>query len=102
VADSPLGPVRSPDKDFIVLQKNGPAVGTAHHSVVNVPGTDRWYAAYHRHALPVGSGYQRETLLVKMEFDADGAIRPMDPLAAPFKPGDVGEPIVNGKGLHRP
>ncbi len=102
VADSPLGPVKSPDNGFIVLQKNGPAVGTAHHSVVNVPGTDRWYAAYHRHALPVGSGYQRETLLVKMEFDADGAIRPMDPLTAPFKPGDVGEPIVNGKGLQQP
>jgi hypothetical protein len=102
VADSPLGPVKSPDKDFIVLQKHGPAVGTAHHSVVNVPGTDRWYAAYHRHALPVGNGYQRETLLVKMEFDADGAIRPMDPLTAPFKRGDVGEPIVNGKGLHQP
>jgi hypothetical protein len=26
----------------------------------------------------------------------------MDPLTAPFKRGDVGEPIVNGKGLHQP
>lgn len=97
VAESPLGPVKTPDNNFIVLQKNGPAVGTAHHSVVNVPGTDRWYVAYHRHALPEGSGYQRETVLAKMEFDADGAIKPMDPLSAPFKPGDVGEPIVGGK-----
>jgi beta-xylosidase len=99
VADSPLGPVRSPDKNFIVLQRNGAAVGTAHHSVVNVPGTDRWYVAYHRHALPDGNGYKRQTVLARMEFDADGAIKPVDPLSTPFKPGDVGEPIVNRKGV---
>ncbi|WP_229507094.1 family 43 glycosylhydrolase [Pseudoduganella rivuli] len=98
-ADSPLGPVKPAAHDFIALQKNGPAVGTAHHSVVNVPGTDRWYVAYHRHAIPDGNGYQRETALVRMEFTADGAIKPMDPMTAPFRPGDVGEPLVNGKGL---
>jgi hypothetical protein len=67
--------------------------------VVNVPGTDRWYVAYHRHALPQGGGYQRQTVLARMEFDGEGNIKPMDPLAVPFKPGDVGEPIVNGRGL---
>ena len=55
--------------------------GTAHHSVVNVPGTDRWYIVYHRHAIPGGSGYQRETCLARMEFNPDGTIKPMDPLA---------------------
>lgn len=99
VADSPLGPVRSVDKDFIVLQKNGPVIGTGHDSVVNVPGTDRWYVAYHRHAIPGGSGYRRETLLARMRFNPDGSIKPMDPMTAPFRPGDVGEPIVGGKGL---
>lgn len=97
VADSPLGPVRSPDRDFIVLRRNGPAVATAHHSVVNVPGTDRWYVAYHRHALPQGNGYQRQTVLARMTFNADGSIQPMDPMAVPFRPGDVGEPVRNGK-----
>ncbi|MEO7494111.1 MAG: family 43 glycosylhydrolase [Massilia sp.] len=101
-SDSPLGPVKAAEKDFIVLQKHGLAVGTAHHSVVNVPGTDRWYVAYHRHAIPGGGGYKRETNLVRMEFDKDGAIKPMDPLTSPFKPGDIGEPIVNGKGLAKP
>jgi beta-xylosidase len=99
VADSPLGPVKSGAADFIVLRKNGPAIGTGHHSVVNVPGTDRWYVAYHRHAIPGGSGYKRETLLARMEFNPDGSIRPMDPMTAPFRPGDVGEPLVHGKGL---
>jgi beta-xylosidase len=101
VADSPLGPVSSPDDGFVVLRRHGPAVGTAHHSVVNVPGTDRWYAAYHRHALPQGGGYQRQTVLARMTFDAQGRIEPMDPLVAPFQPGDAGEPIVNGKGAAR-
>ncbi len=100
-ADSPLGPVKASDVNFIVLQKNGTAVGTAHHSVVNVPGTDRWYVAYHRHAIPDGNGYKRQTVLARMEFTADGMIKPMDPMSAPFKPGDKGEPIVNGKGLSR-
>jgi beta-xylosidase len=93
IANTPFGPVTSPQKDFIVLQKNGPAVATAHHSVVNVPGTDRWYVAYHRHAIPGGSGYQRETCLVRMEFNEDGSIKPMDPMTSPFKPDDEGEPI---------
>lgn len=98
VADSPYGPVVSPEKNFIVLRKNGPVKGTAHHSVVNVPGTDRWYVAYHRHAVPGGGGYKRETCLVRMEFNEDGTILPMDPLTPAFLPGDVGEPLVGGRG----
>lgn len=98
IADSPLGPVKTPDKDFIVLQKHGNAVATAHHGLVNVPGTDRWYVAYHRHAVPGGSGYKRQVSLVRMEFDERGNIKPMDPLTVPFKPGDEGEPLVDGVG----
>lgn len=94
ISDSPLGPVKTPEKNFIVLRQNGPAQGTAHHSVVQVPGTDRWYVAYHRHAIPNGSGYQRETCLARMEFDADGNIKPMDPMVPAFQPGDPGEPVI--------
>lgn len=101
VSDSPFGPVKSPENDFIILRQHGVAVGTAHHSALNVPGTDRWYVAYHRHAIPGGSGYKRETCLALMEFNADGSIKPMDPMVAPFKPGDAGEPIVNGVGLQK-
>lgn len=77
IADSPLGPVNIPANN-VVLQKNGLVKGMGHHSVVNVPGTDRWYAAYQRHAIPGGSGYQRETCLARMEFDANGTIKLMD------------------------
>ena len=99
VADSPTGPVTTSGKDFIVLAKNGPAVATAHHSVVNVPGTDRWYVAYHRHAIPDGNGYKREVCLARMTFDSDGRIQPMDPMVQTFRPGDRGEPIIDGEGL---
>ncbi|MEO7934384.1 MAG: family 43 glycosylhydrolase [Chthoniobacterales bacterium] len=102
ISDTPFGPVKIPETDFIVLQKNGPVVGTAHHSVVNVPGTDRWYVAYHRHAVPGGGGYKREVCLVRMEFNPDGSIKPMDPMVVPFKLGDLGEPISHGKGLPDP
>jgi beta-xylosidase len=91
-AKSPLGPVEIP-AGSLVLKKSGPVKGTGHHSVVNVPGTDRWYAAYHRHAIPGGSGYQRETCLARMEFNPDGTIKPMDPLAPVFAPGSPGEPV---------
>lgn len=96
-ADNPFGPVVISDH-ATVLSKNGPATGTGHHSVVNVPGTDRWYVAYHRHAIPDGSGYQRETCRVRMEFNPDGTSKPMDPMKPAFPPGSIGEPIVNGKG----
>jgi beta-xylosidase len=95
---SPFGPVNIPDH-ATVLKKNGPAKGTGHHGVVNVPGTDRWYVAYHRHAIPGGGGYKREVCLARMEFDAEGRILPMDPMVQTFRPGNRGEPIVNGKGL---
>lgn len=97
-ATSPLGPVAIPAEGSLVLAKNGAVKGTGHHSVVNIPGTARWYVVYHRHAIPDGGGYQRETCLARMEFNPDGSIKPIDPMIEPFTPGDIGEPIINGKG----
>ncbi len=92
-SDSPTGPVETPEKNFIVLVGRGNAKATAHHGLVNVPGTDRWFVAYHRHAVPGGSGYKRQVCLVEMKFDDEGHILPMDPLKQPFKKGDKGVPI---------
>ena len=52
---------------------------------------------YHRHAIPGGSGFQRETCLARMEFNPDGTIKPIDPLAPVFPAGSLGEPIIDGK-----
>jgi beta-xylosidase len=84
---SPLGPIDVPP-DNVILRQRGRAVGTGHHSVIRVPGTDRWYIFYHRHAIPNGSGYLRETCLAPLTFDADGRIEKVDPLLPTF-PEDV-------------
>ncbi|MCQ9132752.1 family 43 glycosylhydrolase [Streptomyces hilarionis] len=60
--------------------------GTGHHSVVQVPGTDDWYIAYHRFAIPGGDGTHRETTVDRMEFDADGLIRKVVPTLTSIDP----------------
>ena len=89
---SPIGPIEIPPNN-VVLAKNGPAKGTGHNGVVNVPGTDHWYISYHRHAIPGGSGYIRQVCLARMEFNPDGSIKPMDPMSPAFPPGSPGEPV---------
>jgi beta-xylosidase len=90
---SPLGPIEVPP-DNVILQRRGRVVGTGHNSVVRVPGTDRWYIFYHRHAVPGGNGYRRETCLAPMTFEADGRIAKIDPLAAAFPEGSDGEVAI--------
>jgi beta-xylosidase len=75
---SPFGPWTTRG---VVLQKRLDAgiKGTGHHSVVRAPGTDTWYMAYHRFAVPAGNGTNRETAIDRMDFNADGTIRPIVP-----------------------
>jgi hypothetical protein len=75
---SPLGPWTNRG---VVLQKRLEAGirGTGHHSVVAAPGTDTWYIAYHRFAVPAGNGTNRETAIDRMTFNTDGTIRPIVP-----------------------
>lgn len=91
-APSPMGPITVATNP-VILKKSGPVIGTGHHSVINVPGTDRWYIVYHRHAIPNGNGYTRETCIARMEFNEDGTIKEADPMAVVFPPGSAGEPI---------
>jgi beta-xylosidase len=74
---SPLGPftkvVNQP-----VLKGKGVVKGAGHHSVVNVPGTDQWFIAYHRFKIPGGDGYNRETCVSPMYFDKEGKILPVN------------------------
>ena len=67
---------------YIVLEKNEAKgiVGTGSPSVVNTPGTDDWYMAYHRFAIPHGDGYNREVVIDRMEFD------PKSNLLKPLRP----------------
>ena len=86
IAPTPLGVIEVPP-DNVILRRHGQVLGTGHHSVVQAPGTDTWYIFYHRHAIPNGSGYLRETCLAQMEFEPDGRIKKVDPLVAAFPEG---------------
>jgi len=72
---SPLGPFTP--KGTILAQDFHIATGAGHHSVVNVPGTDDWYIVYHRRPLGDNNGDHRELAIDRMEFDADGTIKPV-------------------------
>ncbi|KUO09156.1 family 43 glycosylhydrolase [Streptomyces sp. DSM 15324] len=82
---SPTGPWT---KRGVILEKDASQgiLGTGHHSVVQVPGTDDWYIAYHRFAIPGGDGTHRETTIDKMEFDADGLIEKVVPTLTSIDP----------------
>ncbi|RZK54561.1 MAG: arabinan endo-1,5-alpha-L-arabinosidase [Hymenobacter sp.] len=75
IGTSPFGPFERVGK---ILQQD-PAIGTGagHHSVLNVPGTDRWYIVYHRHPLGDPDGNHRQVCIEEMHFDKAGRIEPV-------------------------
>ena len=77
VADSPLGTFVKANQNPI-LKGKGAVKGAGHHSIVQVPGKDEWYIAYHRFKIPDGNGYNRETCISPLRFDQDGNILPVD------------------------
>ncbi len=83
-SQSPTGPLNIP-KDNLILAKDPSKgiYGTGHNSVLQVPGKDEWYIVYHRFSKPNGikmgspAGFHREIAIDRMEFNADGSIRPV-------------------------
>ena len=72
---SAVGPFKPMGK--ILTQDFRIARGAGHHSVVNVPGTDDWFIAYHRRPLATDRGEHRQIAIDRMYFNADGTIRPV-------------------------
>ncbi|MFL5995205.1 MAG: family 43 glycosylhydrolase, partial [Streptomyces sp.] len=85
---SPTGPWT---KRGVILEKDLSLgiKGPGHHSVVQVPGTDDWYIAYHRFAIPGGDGMHRETTVDKLEFDSDGLIKKVVPTLTSIDPVSI-------------
>lgn len=75
IADSPSGPFRRIGK--ILQQDTAVATGAGHHSVINPPGTDRWYIVYHRRPLTETEANHRVVCVDEMHFDKDGMIVPV-------------------------
>ena len=91
ISDSPTEFVRNGRparvEEQIILQQD-PSLqifGTGHNSVLNIPGTDKWYMVYHRFTRPEGikmglsGGYNREICIDPMSFNPDGTIVPVHP-----------------------
>jgi inosine-uridine nucleoside N-ribohydrolase len=75
IADSPLGPFQRIGK--VLQQDPSVATGAGHHSVLHVPGSDDWYAVYHRRPLGRTDANHRVTCIDRMEFDEQGRIQPI-------------------------
>jgi beta-xylosidase len=75
IADSPLGPFKRIGK---ILEQNPKiATGAGHHSVINVPNSNKYYIVYHRRPLIETDANSRETCIEEMHFDENGYIKPV-------------------------
>jgi beta-xylosidase len=84
-ATSPLGPITVARQPVILNQRPADGIyGTAHNSVLQIPGKDEWYIVYHRInsdylAKDKGPGFHRQVCIDRMTFAKDGTIRPVTP-----------------------
>ena len=86
ISNTPTGKISLPQNNLILSKdvKQG-IYATGHNSVIQVPGKDEWYIVYHRftrpHGLAMGqsAGYHREVCIDKLEFDANGNIKVVQP-----------------------
>jgi hypothetical protein len=78
----------------VILQKDTSLGirGTGHNSVINVPGTDDWYIAYHRFGMPDGDGTHRETTIDRIQFDEHGLMKTVTPTLESVAPQTVVDP----------
>lgn len=80
---SPLGPIEVAEQPVVLNQKPEQGIyGTAHNSVIRLPGSDEWLIVYHRinrNYLNDSPGTHREVCIDRLEFNADGTIRPVVP-----------------------
>ncbi len=86
-AKSPLGPIQMVNGEYPTILSQQPELGiygTAHNSVLQVPGKDQWYIVYHRinrHFIErdMQPGIHREVCIDRLSFDKKGNIVPTIP-----------------------
>ena len=78
---SPLGPIEVAADPVVLIEDPSQEIyGTAHNSVLQVPGKDEWYIVYHRinknyMSGDMGPGFHREVCIDRMFFNEDGTIQ---------------------------
>jgi len=81
---SPLGPITIDENNYLVIKQKpeDKIYGTAHNSVLQIPGKDEWYIVYHRinkHFVDRDPGIHREVCIDRLTFDKNGKIIPVTP-----------------------
>lgn len=80
---SPMGPVQVAKEPIVLIQDAANQLyGTAHNSILQIPGRDEWYIVYHRinkHYLSNAPGVHREVCIDRLYFNEDGTIRRVIP-----------------------
>ena len=72
---SPLGPWEAPEQDIILTSDRATGIhGPGHGNGFQVAGTDHWYFVYLEYGR---SSTNRQIFADRMEFNADGTIRPI-------------------------
>src|SRR5690606_13811029 len=61
----------------VLVQDPSIASGAGHHSVIMIPGTDKYYIIYHRRPVGETDRNSREVCIERMEFDGNGFIKPV-------------------------
>lgn len=85
MAKSPLGPINVAQEPIVLQQDPSQKFyGTAHNSVLQLPGKDKWYIVYHRinpnfRERQLGPGFHRQVCIDEMTFSKDGKINPVKP-----------------------
>lgn len=81
ISESLYGPVE-PVGTILEKDAGRGILGTGHHSILRMPGTDVYLIAFHRSATPLerypeGKGWHREVCILPLSFDERGLIRPV-------------------------
>ena len=84
---SPLGPIEVAADPIVIQQDPTHEIyGTAHNSVLQIPGKDKWYIVYHRinkNYLHNAPGIHREVCIDELTFDKTGKINRITPTHDP-------------------
>ena len=81
---SPLGPIEIDEQNYRVIEQKpeDQIYGTAHNSILQLPGKDEWYIVYHRinkNFINRDPGIHREVCIDRLTFDKQGRIVPVMP-----------------------
>ena len=81
---SPLGPITIDEDNYLVIKQKpeDKIYGTAHNSILQIPGKDEWYIVYHRinkNFVDREPGIHREVCIDRLTFDKKGKIIPVTP-----------------------